>query len=58
MSLQAPTVFNPESGFCEHQDKVPGCQGFYPEVVVPDIEKEKLTEQIREELLKELGLSR
>ena len=57
MALQAPTVFNPESGFCEHQDKVPGCQGFYPELV-PDLEKEKLTEQIREELLKELGLSR
>ena len=56
MSLQAPTVFNPESGFCEHQDKVPGCRGFYPELV-PDLEKEKLTEQIREELLKELGLS-
>ena len=54
--LQAPTVFNPESGFCEHQDKVPGCQGFYPDT--PDLERDKLTQEIREQLLKELGLSR
>ena len=57
MFFQAPTVFNPETGFCEHQDLVPGCEGFYPGLG-PDLEKEKLTEQIREELLKELGLSR
>ena len=54
--MQAPTVFNPESGFCEHQDKVPGCQGFYPDT--PDLERDKLTQEIREQLLKELGLSR
>ena len=49
-------MFNPETGFCEHQDSVPGCHGFYPELVA-DLEKEELTEQIREQLLKELGLS-
>ena len=49
-------MFNPETGFCEHQDSVPGCEGFYPGLG-QDLEKEKLTEQIREELLKELGLS-
>jgi len=56
LSCQAPTVFNPESGFCEDQDKVPGCEGFYPET--QHLDREKLTEEIREELLKELGLSR
>lgn len=56
LSCQAPTVFNPESGFCEHQDKVPGCQGYYPETA--DLDRDKLTEEIREKLLEELGLSR
>jgi len=56
LSCQAPKVFNPESGFCEHQDEVPGCQGFYPETLLQD--KKELAEKIREELLKEYGLSR
>jgi len=56
LSCQAPKVFNPESGFCEPQDKVPGCQGFYPEK--EKVERDKLEEEIRKELLKELGLSR
>ena len=49
-------MFNPESGFCEPQRKVPGCQGFYPETERD--ERDQLEEEIRKELLKELGLSR
>ena len=49
-------MFNPESGFCEHQDKVPGCKGFYPENELLD--KKELAEKIRQELLKEYGLTR
>ena len=57
LSCQAPTVFNPETGFCEHHSQVPGCVGFYPDPE-PAVDREALAQQIREEILKEFNLSK
>jgi len=52
-----PKVFNPESGTCDDQDNVPGCEGYYVMEVKNDgIDREKITNEIREKLLKEFGL--
>jgi len=56
-SCTKPQVFNPESGFCDDQDNVPGCEGYYVmEVKNDSIDREKITNEIREKLLKEFGL--
>ena len=56
-SCEEPLVFNPRSGFCDDQDNVPGCEGYYVEDEKDIAARDKLTEEIREQLLKELGLS-
>jgi len=53
-----PKVFNPKSGFCDDQKNVPGCEGEYVlEEKDEKFDREKITKEIREQLLKELGLS-
>jgi len=61
LSCQKPTVFNPQSGLCEHQDHVPGCQDFYSAeelLLHPAIleESERLAQEIREQILSEFNL--
>jgi len=52
-----PQVFNPESGFCDDQENVPGCEGYYVIQEKEDIiDREKISNEIREKLLKEFGL--
>jgi len=57
LSCQRPTVFNPESGLCEDQAVVPGCETFYKEEKVSQENREELAKEIREQLIKEFGLS-
>ena len=57
LSCQRPTVFNPESGLCEDQTVVPGCETFYKEDKVSQEDREELAKEIREQLIKEFGLS-
>ena len=61
LSCQKPTVFNPQSGLCEHQDNVPGCEDFYSAeelLLHPAIleESERLAQEIREQILSEFNL--
>jgi len=59
LSCQKPTVFNPVTGFCEHQDKVPGCEGYYSLEEELSVEaREKLAQEIREQILKEFNLAK
>jgi len=56
-SCQEPLVFNPQTGFCDEQSNVPGCEGYYREEEKTDtIDRDKITNEIREQLLKEFGL--
>jgi len=60
LSCQKPTVFNPVTGFCEHQDKVPGCEGFYTldEEQLSVEAREKLAQEIRDQILREFNLAK
>merc|ERR1712236_848 len=47
-SCQRPLVFNPETGFCDDQNNVPGCAGFYTEEeTFESFDKEALASKIR-----------
>jgi len=57
-SCQQPLVFNPETGFCDDQNNVPGCAGYYTEEETLDsFDKEALASKIRDQILQEFGLS-
>jgi len=58
LSCTETTVFNPESGFCDDQENVPGCEGYYVKEEVDLTERDKIAQEIREELIKQFGRDR
>lgn len=58
LSCTKPTVFNPESGFCDDQENVPGCEDYYVKEPVDSKERDKIANEIRKQLIKEFGLDR
>jgi hypothetical protein len=53
-------VFNPETGVCDQQGEVAGCEATYPEEEAAPLgagERELLVEEVRSQLLQELGLA-
>merc|ERR1719228_3075480 len=55
-SCKKPMVFNQETGLCEEQSKVVGCEGYYNLEKTDDVDKEKIVEEVREQLLKDLRI--
>merc|ERR1712179_669932 len=51
-----PMVFNQETGLCEEQSKVVGCEGYYNLEEKTDVDKEKIVEEVRKQLLKDLRI--
>ena len=50
-------VFSQETGLCEDQSKVAGCEGYYNlEEKTDEVDREKLVEEIRKQLLKDLRI--
>ena len=60
LGCEKPAVFNPETGLCDAQENVPGCEGYYVQEVVgvDKEERNKIAQEIREQLIKEFGLDR
>ena len=58
LGCEKPLVFNPETGFCDDQKNVAGCSNYYVDNVNLGDERAKLAQEIREQLIKEFGLSR
>jgi len=59
-SCDKPHVFNSGTGVCDAQENVPGCEGYYNNHVfkLDTVGREKIVEEIREQLIKEFGLRR
>merc|ERR1719312_70704 len=59
-SCDKPEVFNSVTGHCEVQESVPGCEGYYSNKVLTldTAGRDKIVEDIREQLIKEFGLKR
>merc|ERR1711936_775140 len=55
-SCKKPMVFNQETGLCEEQSKVVGCEGYYNLEEKTDVDKEKIVEEVRKQLLKDLRI--
>jgi len=56
-SCKKPMVFNQETGLCQEQSKVAGCEGYYSlEEKTDDINKEKIVEEVRKQLLEDLRI--
>jgi len=56
-SCKKPMVFNQETGLCEEQSKVVGCEGYYNlEEKTDDVDKDKIVEEVRKQLLKDLRI--
>eukprot|EP00092_Neocalanus_flemingeri_P020104 GFUD01021765.1.p1 GENE.GFUD01021765.1~~GFUD01021765.1.p1 ORF type:complete len:1012 (+),score=236.64 GFUD01021765.1:51-3086(+) len=58
LGCEKPTVFNPETGVCDKQENVPGCEEYYVVDKVDHEDRDKIVQEIREQLLKEFGLDR
>ena len=51
-------MFNPETGFCDDQKNVAGCSNYYVDNVNLEDERAIIAQEIREQLIKEFGLTR
>ena len=60
LSCERPTVFNPETGLCDQQENVPGCEDTYreEEELLGEGERDRIAQAIRKQLEKEFGLNR
>ena len=59
LSCDKPSVFNPEKAICDDQELVPGCEDYYVKEVatVSKEEYSRISQEIREQLIKEFGLN-
>merc|ERR1712226_1429035 len=57
LGCEKPTVFNPETGLCDQQENVLGCEDTYMEEEVEQEEREKIEAEIRSQLRREFELS-
>jgi len=58
LGCEKPLVFNPETGFCDDQKNVAGCSNYYVDNVNLEDERAIIAQEIREQLIKEFGLTR
>ena len=58
LGCEKPTVFNPKTGTCDDQANVPGCEGYYVKEEVGQEDRDRIAQEIREQLIKEFGLDR
>eukprot|EP00092_Neocalanus_flemingeri_P001937 GFUD01002068.1.p1 GENE.GFUD01002068.1~~GFUD01002068.1.p1 ORF type:complete len:370 (+),score=99.20 GFUD01002068.1:760-1869(+) len=58
LGCKKPSVFNPETGLCDDQENVPGCEGYYVKEEVVQEDRDKIAHEIRKQLIKEFGLDR